>query len=50
MNPIDPIHLSEPGLVVVDITGEDEGTVQAAAAEVATWWATSGWTVCCAGA
>ncbi|MDV9186822.1 DUF6207 family protein [Streptomyces sp. SR27] len=37
-----PIHLSEPGLVILDITGQDEATVQATAAEVATWWATSG--------
>ncbi|MFB8314674.1 DUF6207 family protein [Streptomyces sp. NPDC055961] len=42
MDPIDPIHLSEPDLVVLDITGLDEETVQAAAAEVAAWWATSG--------
>ncbi|MFE7511439.1 DUF6207 family protein [Streptomyces sp. NPDC057540] len=41
MDPIDPIPLSEPGLVVMDITGPDEATVQAAAAEVAARWATS---------
>ncbi|MFG2987409.1 DUF6207 family protein [Streptomyces sp. NPDC048258] len=26
MKPIDPIHLSEPGLLVLDITGTDEAT------------------------
>ncbi|MFF0561949.1 DUF6207 family protein [Streptomyces sp. NPDC004266] len=42
MEPIDPIHLSEPGLVVLDITGLDEATMQAAAAEITSRWATSG--------
>ncbi|MFF0561467.1 DUF6207 family protein [Streptomyces sp. NPDC004266] len=42
MEPINPIHLSEPGLVVLDITGPDEETVQAAAVEITSWWATSG--------
>ncbi|WP_226652076.1 DUF6207 family protein [Streptomyces hydrogenans] len=42
MESIDPIHLSEPGLVVLDITGADEATVQAAVAEVARLWAASG--------
>ncbi|MFC9261264.1 DUF6207 family protein [Streptomyces hydrogenans] len=42
MESIDPLHLSEPALVVLDITGADEATVQAAVAEVARLWATSG--------
>ncbi|WP_327286622.1 DUF6207 family protein [Streptomyces sp. NBC_01205] len=42
MKPIDPIHLSEPGLLALDITGTDEATVHAAAAELGRRWATSG--------
>ncbi|WP_406132508.1 DUF6207 family protein [Streptomyces zaomyceticus] len=42
MELIDPIHVGEPGLLVLDITGADEATVRAAAAELERRWATSG--------
>ncbi|MFE6384534.1 DUF6207 family protein [Streptomyces roseolus] len=42
METIDPIHLSGPGLVVVDITAADEDTLQAAAEQLSQRWATSG--------
>ncbi len=42
MDTIDPIHLTEPGLVVVDITAADEDTLQAAAEHLNRHWTTSG--------
>ncbi|MFJ6452240.1 DUF6207 family protein [Streptomyces hydrogenans] len=42
MDTIDPLHLAEPGLVVVDITAVDEATVQTAAEQLGRCWATSG--------
>ncbi|MFD3729545.1 DUF6207 family protein [Streptomyces sp. NPDC058671] len=42
MEPIDPIHLKEPGLIVLDITAADEATLQAAAGALGRHWATSG--------
>ncbi|MFI8281302.1 DUF6207 family protein [Streptomyces sp. NPDC085929] len=41
MEQIDPIHVSEPGLLVLDITGQDEATVHAAVEELGRRWATS---------
>ncbi|WP_079197196.1 DUF6207 family protein [Streptomyces sp. CB02261] len=42
MEPIGPIHVSEPGLIVLDLTATDEATLQAAVEEPAGCWATSG--------
>ncbi|MEU7296730.1 DUF6207 family protein [Streptomyces exfoliatus] len=42
MEPIDPIHLDEPGLIVLDVTATDEATLQAAVEELGRRWATSG--------
>ncbi|MFD7261675.1 DUF6207 family protein [Streptomyces sp. NPDC059874] len=42
MEQIDPIHVSEPGLLALDITGRDEATGHAAAQELGRRWATSG--------
>ncbi|MFF9143921.1 DUF6207 family protein [Streptomyces sp. NPDC014861] len=42
MEAIEPIHLTEPGLVVVDITAADEETLQAAAEQLVRRWTTSG--------
>ncbi|MFD3663153.1 DUF6207 family protein [Streptomyces sp. NPDC058659] len=42
MEPIDPIHVSEPGLIVLDITATDEATLQSAVEELSRRWATSG--------
>ncbi|MGW5002567.1 DUF6207 family protein [Streptomyces hydrogenans] len=39
---MDAIHLTEPGLVVVDITAADEETLQAAAEHHNRHWSTSG--------
>ncbi|MGW2863323.1 DUF6207 family protein [Streptomyces sp. NPDC001205] len=39
MDAIDPVHLSEPGLLVIDLAAADDDTVQAA---VAALRATSG--------
>ncbi|GLF98254.1 DUF6207 family protein [Streptomyces yaizuensis] len=41
-NPIDPAHLAEPGLVVLDVTAPDEGTLRAAATVLTAVWAASG--------
>ncbi|MFE3632064.1 DUF6207 family protein [Streptomyces goshikiensis] len=42
MKPIDEQHSAEPGLVVLDITGGDEDTVQAVMTALEEPWATSG--------
>ncbi|MEV7444573.1 DUF6207 family protein [Streptomyces sp. NPDC091204] len=42
MEQIDPTHVSEHGLLVLDITGRDEATVYAAADDLGRRWATSG--------
>ncbi|MFI6006412.1 DUF6207 family protein [Streptomyces sp. NPDC051366] len=42
MKPVDEQHTAEPGLVVLDITGGDEDTVQAVMAALKERWATSG--------
>ncbi|WP_411108698.1 DUF6207 family protein [Streptomyces sp. c-19] len=42
MEPIDPIRIDEPGLIVLDITATDEAPLQAAAEELGRHWATSG--------
>ncbi len=42
MEKIDAQHVSEPGLMVLDITAGDEATVLAAMAELDRQWATSG--------
>jgi hypothetical protein len=39
---IDAQHISEPGLVVLDITAADEDTAHAVMAAMEQWWATSG--------
>ncbi|MFC9626271.1 DUF6207 family protein [Streptomyces sp. NPDC056930] len=38
----DPFHVSEPGLLVVDLTPADKETVQAAIDALGRRWATSG--------
>ncbi|WP_327350129.1 DUF6207 family protein [Streptomyces sp. NBC_01321] len=45
MDPIDEVHVSEPGLVVLDITAHDEATARAVMAALEQRWATSGITV-----
>ncbi|MFJ5726329.1 DUF6207 family protein [Streptomyces sp. NPDC093149] len=42
MEQIDPLHVSEPGLLVVDLTAADEETVQAAIDVLGRRWAASG--------
>ncbi|MFB7083391.1 DUF6207 family protein [Streptomyces sp. NPDC056308] len=42
MERINAQHVSEPGLVVLDITAADESTAQAVMADLEQWWATSG--------
>ncbi|MBT2526992.1 hypothetical protein J7E91_16565 [Streptomyces sp. ISL-99] len=43
MEKIDEQHVSQPGLVVLDITAADEEvTVHAVMAGLGEWWATSG--------
>ncbi|MFI9586339.1 DUF6207 family protein [Streptomyces sp. NPDC052236] len=42
MDRVDEQHVSEPGLLVLDITAADEATVLAAMAELDRRWATSG--------
>lgn len=42
MKPIDEQHITEPGLVVLDITGGDVDTVRAVMAALEERWATSG--------
>ncbi|MFE5098162.1 DUF6207 family protein [Streptomyces sp. NPDC056638] len=42
MERINAQHVSEPGLVVLDITAADEATAQAVTADLEQWWATSG--------
>ncbi|TYR53319.1 DUF6207 family protein [Streptomyces parvus] len=42
MREIDEQHVSEPGLVVLDITAADEDTLRLVVAELAERWATSG--------
>ncbi|WP_327328771.1 DUF6207 family protein (plasmid) [Streptomyces sp. NBC_01210] len=42
MDRIDEQHVSEPGLVVIDITAQDEETALAVMSELEKWWATSG--------
>lgn len=42
MRPFDAVHVSEPGLVVVEVAASDEATALAAVAELGARWATSG--------
>ncbi|NUK12607.1 hypothetical protein HRW23_34995 [Streptomyces lunaelactis] len=42
MDRIDDQQVSEPGLVVLDITAHDEATALAVMADLERWWATSG--------
>lgn len=42
MNPVDPAHVAEPGLVVLDITAADELTAHAVMQDLDQYWATSG--------
>lgn len=44
-SPIDPRHLSEPGLAVLDITAADEDTAHALMDGLQQLWATSGITL-----
>ncbi|MFF0094699.1 DUF6207 family protein [Streptomyces canus] len=41
MDPIRELHLSEPGLLVVDVAGADEATVMAFQNAVTRTWATA---------
>lgn len=41
MNPINEAHVSEPGLVVVDVAAADDATVLAFQQQLADRWATS---------
>ncbi|WP_421110332.1 DUF6207 family protein [Streptomyces sp. NEAU-S77] len=42
MDRIDDVHVSEPGLVVLDITARDEETAAAVMSRLDELWATSG--------
>lgn len=42
MRPINEKHLSQPGLVVVEVVAGDEQTAVAAVNRLGDWWATSG--------
>ncbi|WP_331723368.1 DUF6207 family protein [Streptomyces atratus] len=42
MRSFDAVHVSEPGLVVVEVAAGDEATALAAVAELGERWATSG--------
>lgn len=42
MNSVDEVHVSEPGLAVLDVTGHDEDTVRAVMTALDKLWATSG--------
>ncbi|MER6238000.1 DUF6207 family protein [Streptomyces clavifer] len=42
VKPINETHLSEPGLVMVEVVADDEATAVAAVNQLGTWWATSG--------
>ncbi|MFE5118399.1 DUF6207 family protein [Streptomyces sp. NPDC056669] len=42
MDHIDEVHVCEPGLVVLDITAQDEETVRAVTSRLDQLWATSG--------
>lgn len=42
MKPFDAVHVSKPGLVVVEVAAGDEETALAAVAELGVRWATSG--------
>ncbi|MER6103783.1 DUF6207 family protein [Streptomyces sp. NPDC001832] len=42
MEQIESLHVSEPGLLVLDLTAADEETVQAAIDALGRRWATSG--------
>ncbi|MGA6160857.1 DUF6207 family protein [Stenotrophomonas sp. NPDC087984] len=42
MDRIDDVHVSEPGLVVLDITARDEETAEAVMSRLGELWATSG--------
>ena len=42
MESVDPAHVAEPGLVVLDITAADEATAQAVMHGLEQCWATSG--------
>ncbi|MEU6016957.1 DUF6207 family protein [Streptomyces sp. NPDC047515] len=42
MTSIDAVHVSEPGLVVVEVVAGNETTALAAVAELGERWATSG--------
>ncbi|WP_405691035.1 DUF6207 family protein [Streptomyces sp. NBC_00057] len=39
---IDEQHITEPGLVVLDVTAADENTIRAVMDSLQRWWATSG--------
>ncbi|MEU8883841.1 DUF6207 family protein [Streptomyces hydrogenans] len=42
MEPVDPVHLAVPGLLVLDITAPDKATLRTAAEHLGRHWATSG--------
>ncbi|OKJ64354.1 DUF6207 family protein [Streptomyces sp. CB02261] len=42
MEPVYPTHVSEPGLIVLDLTASDEATLQAAVEKLGRYRATSG--------
>ena len=42
MRSFDAVHVSEPGLVVVEVAAGDVQTALAAVADLRLWWATSG--------
>jgi hypothetical protein len=42
MRHIDPTHLAEPGLLVLDVAAPDEATANAAMTALQQLWATSG--------
>lgn len=42
MKPFEDLHISEPGLVVIEVAAADEGTALAVIEEIGTRWRTSG--------
>ncbi|MGW0702285.1 DUF6207 family protein [Streptomyces sp. NPDC002867] len=47
MKPFEELHISEPGLVVIEVAAADETTALAAIVEIGTRWRTSGPSIAC---
>lgn len=46
MKPFEDLHISEPGLVVIEVAAADENTALAAIEEIGTRWRTSDPSTC----